>query len=102
MFARIFTILTISLTCLLGACIKKKSSETKDATPVKIFYHLREAEEKSIDPMKQFDEASHQIVSNLYDSLLRYHYLKRPYERKPTCSRKCRKNKRMGAPTSST
>lgn len=83
MFVRITTILTLSLTCLLGGCIKKKTSETASSTPLKIFYHLREAEEKSIDPMKQFDEASHQLVSNLYDSLLRYHYLKRPYELEP-------------------
>lgn len=83
MFVRINTILTISMICLLGACIKKKTSETSSSTSVKIFYHLREAEEKSLDPMKQFDEMSHQLVSNLYDSLLRYHYLKRPYELEP-------------------
>ncbi|WP_176736542.1 ABC transporter substrate-binding protein [Oligoflexus tunisiensis] len=83
MLARINIILAISLTCLLGACIKKKSSETAAADSVKIFYHLREAEEKSLDPMKQFDEVSHQLVSNLYDSLLSYHYLKRPYELVP-------------------
>jgi ABC-type transport system substrate-binding protein len=77
------TILLLSLTWLLGACIKKKGSETASTNSVKILYHLREAEEKSIDPMKQFDEASHQLVSNLYDSLLRYHYLKRPYELEP-------------------
>lgn len=71
------------MTCLLGGCTKKQNSETTSTTAVKIFYHLREAEEKSLDPMKQFDEASHQIVSNLYDSLLRYHYLKRPYELEP-------------------
>jgi oligopeptide transport system substrate-binding protein len=83
LFARINIVLAISLTCLLGACIKKKGSETAAKDSVKIFYHLREAEEKSLDPMKQFDAISHQLVSNLYDSLLSYHYLKRPYELVP-------------------
>jgi ABC-type transport system substrate-binding protein len=80
---RINTILTISLICLLGACIKKKKSESASPNSVKIFYHLREAEAKSLDPMQQFDEMSHQLVSNLYDTLLQYHYLKRPYELEP-------------------
>ncbi|MCH7708275.1 MAG: ABC transporter substrate-binding protein [Myxococcales bacterium] len=44
---------------------------------------LRSSAHKSLDPVKQFDQASAEIVNNVYDTLLTYHYLKRPYELVP-------------------
>jgi ABC-type transport system substrate-binding protein len=58
-----------------------KSGEQK--SDKKVFTHLRTSAHKSLDPMKQFDQASAQVVSNVYDTLLTYHYLKRPYELEP-------------------
>jgi len=48
-----------------------------------VFRHNRISEHKSLDPVKQFDQASAEIIMNVYDTLLEYHYLKRPYEMVP-------------------
>ena len=34
---------------------------------------------QDLDPMRQFDGASAEIIMNVYDTLLEYHYLDRPY-----------------------
>lgn len=52
-------------------------------TDVKVLNYFRGATYKSLDPPKQFDVASAEIVENVYDTLLDYHYLKRPYELVP-------------------
>ena len=68
------------------SCTKTdKSSQTVEqgsgsANGKKVFRYLRTSAHKSMDPVKQFDQASAEMVSNLYDTLLDYHYLKRPYE----------------------
>lgn len=49
----------------------------------KILRIPRRTEHKSLDPVRQFDSASAQIVANVYDTLLEYHYLRRPYELVP-------------------
>ncbi|HMI94545.1 MAG TPA: ABC transporter substrate-binding protein, partial [Polyangiales bacterium] len=55
----------------------------------KVFrYGARVSSAKSLDPVKQFDAASAELIQNVYDSLLEYHYLKRPYELTPTLLRK--------------
>ncbi|MCX6128955.1 MAG: ABC transporter substrate-binding protein, partial [Proteobacteria bacterium] len=69
---------------VLPACTKKKSELKSNSAGLKIFYHLRLSEEKSLDPVKQFDAASHQQIRSLYDTLLQYKYLKRPYELEPS------------------
>lgn len=77
-------VLLCSSIVLINACTKKNSSsENSSGEKKKIFYHLRRSAERSLDPMKQFDEASAQMVQNIYDPLLRYSYLKRPYELEP-------------------
>lgn len=50
---------------------------------IKVFNHRRTSAERSLDPMRQFDDASSQVVSSLFDTLLEYHYLKRPFELVP-------------------
>lgn len=70
---------------LLGACgddAKKKpdGEGAAEAPSKKIFNYVRGSAHKSLDPVKQFDQASSEIISNVYDTLLSYHYLKRPYE----------------------
>lgn len=52
-------------------------------TDVKVLNYFRTSTYKTLDPPKQFDVASAEIVENIYDSLLEYHYLKRPYELTP-------------------
>ena len=38
--------------------------------------------------MRQFDGASGDLIQNLYDGLLQYHYLKRPYTLEPNIAAK--------------
>jgi len=78
-------ILLVGFTCLLWgmSCTKKKPVDQTTEPARKVLYHLREAEEKSLDPMKQFDTISSQLVGSLYDTLFNYHYLKRPYALEP-------------------
>lgn len=52
-------------------------------TGVKVLDTFRASVYRSLDPPKQFDVASARIISNIYDPLLEYHYLKRPYELVP-------------------
>lgn len=73
------------LSCLLGGitlatgCTKKKPEAASGKPGLKIFYHYRQSEEKNLDPVKSFDEASKQHIRNIFDTLLEYDYLKRPY-----------------------
>lgn len=52
-------------------------------TDVKVLDSFRADVYRSLDPPRQFDVASARIISNIYDPLLEYHYLKRPYELTP-------------------
>ncbi len=72
-------ILLAAVIMLLNGCTKKNKAENGK----KVFVHLRVSAERSLDPMAQFDSVSSQMVQNLYDTLLQYHYLKRPYELEP-------------------
>ena len=68
--------------CDCGAGKSEGSAEGSGANK-KVFTYNRLAEHKSLDPVKQFDGASAELIMNLYDTLLEYHYLKRPYEMVP-------------------
>ena len=50
---------------------------------LKIFYNHRASAHKSLDPPRQFDSASSDLIMNVYDTLLEYHYLARPYRLAP-------------------
>jgi ABC-type transport system substrate-binding protein len=57
-----------------------------DGTPAKklvVFNYFRDNAHKSLDPAAQFDSASGELIENLYEKLIDYHYLKRPYELTP-------------------
>ena len=56
---------------------------TNDGSGLKILRDARRSEHKTLDPMKQFDQASAEIIMNVYDTLLEYHYLHRPYRLAP-------------------
>jgi len=57
------------------------------ASGAKIFSDARRTPHKTLDPMRQFDQASAEIVMNVYDTLLEYHYLDRPYRLTPNLLR---------------
>lgn len=60
------------------------SSASGEGGNQKVFQYFRTSVHKSLDPMKQFDEASADIVENVYDRLLQYDYLARPYQLVPS------------------
>ncbi|MFW7380226.1 MAG: ABC transporter substrate-binding protein [Oligoflexus sp.] len=83
---KLFLLISLGLTLgFMQACIKKKDSELKSegGSGKKILQHRRTSAHRSLDPMRQFDQASNQVCSNIYDTLLTYHYLKRPYQLEP-------------------
>ncbi len=67
-----------------SACTKKNSpAELAGGKRPKIFYHYLLAEAKTADPQRQIDTISAQLVRNVFDTLLQYNYLKRPYVMEP-------------------
>ena len=59
----------------------------------KRFHSTRSTDPKTLDPQAQFDEVSGSMIQSIYDTLVVYHYLKRPYslqesliEKMPTVS----------------
>lgn len=76
--------LALTSIAFVGSCTKKKTSNTSGSkSGPKIFYHYRISEEKSVDPQRQFDGASAQLVQSVFDTLFQYSYLKRPYTLEP-------------------
>ena len=53
------------------------------ASQPKVLSYSRTAQFDSLDPARQFDATSHELVSLVYSSLLRYAYLERPYKLEP-------------------
>jgi ABC-type transport system substrate-binding protein len=81
-----YSVLMTSL-LLLGSCTKSCSSgggsSVSSGEGKKVFVYRRTEQYRSLDPVKQFDESSSEIISNVYDTLLSYDYLKRPYQLTP-------------------
>jgi oligopeptide transport system substrate-binding protein len=48
-----------------------------------VLSYAREAQFESLDPPRQFDSTSHDLVSMVYSSLLKYAYLERPFKLEP-------------------
>lgn len=73
--------LLLALGALFAACAPERPG--KDGR--KVFrFGWRVSTHKSLDPADQFDSASAEIIQNVYDTLLQYHYLKRPYQLEPS------------------
>ena len=49
----------------------------------KIVYSSFSEAPKTLDPAVSYDAAAHVVTGNVFDTLLEYHYLKRPYELMP-------------------
>ena len=67
----------------LAACGDEQPSPGPAASERGTLYYYRGAAHKTLDPAKQFDQASAEIIMNVYDTLLEYHYLERPYRLVP-------------------
>ncbi len=63
---------------LLPACSNDPYPD-EDAGRKVLYRSFREAP-KTLDPAVAYTTGSHAVQANIYDTLLEYHYLKRPYE----------------------
>jgi oligopeptide transport system substrate-binding protein len=52
----------------------------------KIYYTRFDEAPKTLDPQVSYTTAEHVIIGNVYEGLLQYHYLKRPYELIPAAA----------------
>ncbi|MEE2673916.1 MAG: ABC transporter substrate-binding protein [Myxococcota bacterium] len=73
------------IAAMLAGCGDGAGTPTagSDGDGPKIFYDRRGTAHKTLDPPRQFDSASADIIMNVYDTLLEYHYLARPYRMAP-------------------
>ena len=62
---------------LLAACTNNPYPDADDARS--IFYTFFDDPPKTLDPQVAYSVNDHAVIGNVYDTLLEYHYLKRPY-----------------------
>ena len=66
---------------VLLSCTNNPYPDADDA--VKVRYLALAGPPKTLDPAISYNAADHAILANVYETLLEYHYLKRPYELMP-------------------
>jgi oligopeptide transport system substrate-binding protein len=75
---------SLSLLACGGDKTQPRAGATAASAPAaKTFSYARLEAFKNLDPVKQFDGASSELVRNLYDGLLAYAYLARPLQLEP-------------------
>lgn len=74
-----------TLSAFSAACTNNPYPDA-DARNKVVYLSFREAP-KSLDPAVAYDTAAHEITGNVYDTLLEYHYLERPYRLIPALAR---------------
>src|SRR5215469_10948520 len=67
----------LSILAALGACSNNPYPDG-DAGKKLLYLHFDEPP-KTLDPQVAYSTIDHSVVGNVYDTLLEYHYLKRPY-----------------------
>lgn len=103
MFQKIKRISLLTVLFVLNGCTCERGDDSDRArmseaekTGKKVFYMPRYEAYRSLDPMKQFDESSSEILQNVYDRLFEYHYLKRPYQMVPSLLEKMPEKQKDG------
>lgn len=69
--------LAVGCGLLLLACSNNPYPDTDDA--LRVFYTAYSEPPKTLDPQVAYSTVDHDVLSNVYETLLEYHYLKRPY-----------------------
>ena len=67
----------------LGAVAIFTAASAQAPADQKVLNFYRAGGFESLDPVRQFDSESHDIISMVYSTLLRYAYLERPYKLEP-------------------
>lgn len=75
MFKTICALLAISLA---GVSCTRRSSDNENSVSYGLKGHL-----KALDPAQASEETSNEVLPNIYETLLQYHYLKRPLVTEP-------------------
>ncbi|HXK24186.1 MAG TPA: ABC transporter substrate-binding protein [Myxococcota bacterium] len=65
----------------LSACSNDPYPDADDSRA--IFYTVFDDPPKTLDPQVAYSVIDHSVIGNVYDTLLQYHYLKRPYTLMP-------------------
>lgn len=78
--------------CALAVALLGAVACTNDPYPEadadrKVLYTTFVEAPRTLDPAVAYDTVSHAVTGNVYDTLLEYHYLKRPYELIPALAR---------------
>lgn len=73
---KFYTLFIVCAITLVG-CTKKKNFDKK------VLYVAKSAKVKGLDPVNAGDSYSSQEIARVYEGLLEYHYLKRPYTLQP-------------------
>ena len=66
---------------VLSACSNNPYPDADDSRA--IFYTVFDDPPKTLDPQIAYSVIDHSVIGNVYDTLLQYHYLKRPYTLMP-------------------
>ena len=78
------SILTLATVAALSATVGCGNNPYPDAdTERKVLYTSFVDAPRSLDPAVAYTTSAHAITGNVYDTLLEYHYLKRPFELMP-------------------
>ncbi len=65
---------------LRGAGLHQQSLSRQPTQDQKVLYSSFIEAPKTLDPAVAYTTAEHVVTGNVYDTLLEYHYLRRPYE----------------------
>lgn len=84
-----FKLTTLILFLAIYGCKKQEETSSLKRAAVltndgKTISFARSADPKTLDPVAQLDQISGSFILNLYDTLVAYHYLKRPYQLIPS------------------
>ncbi len=71
---------TLTALCLAAAAAL---GQAQTAAEPKVLSYARVTQFESLDPVRQFDASSHELVVLVYSTLLRYAYLERPIKLEP-------------------
>ena len=71
------TLMTLCATAAFTAAFAQTPTE------LKVLSYARTGQFESLDPVRQFDAVSHEAVTMVYSTLLRYAYLERPFKLEP-------------------
>jgi len=87
-------LLGIVAAALLGACSNNPYPSADDG--LRIRYSALPGPPKTLDPAVSYSALEHVITANVYESLLEYHYLKRPYTLMPGLARAVPEPRELG------